>query len=78
MVLASLFADSARADSWAAPQVTEVFSASRDHFVRITPGKSLGDTIGFADSAGGHRGKQRCRNSNATDAWHSGNAMIDR
>ncbi len=41
------------ADSWAAPQVTEVFSASRDNFVRITPGKSIGDTIGFAGSAKG-------------------------
>jgi len=43
----------AHADSWAAPQVTEVFSASRDHFVRIIPGKSLGDTFGFAGSAKG-------------------------
>ncbi len=34
------FAVPARADSWAAPTVTEVFSASRDHFVRITPGKT--------------------------------------
>ena len=51
--LASVFASPAHADSWAAPQVTEVFSASRDHFVRVTPGKSLGDTFGFAGSAKG-------------------------
>ena len=50
LLLTSLFAAPARADSWAAPTVTEVFSASRDHFVRITPGKSLGDTVGFAGS----------------------------
>ena len=53
LLLACAFGAPARADSWAAPTVTEVFSASRDHFVRITPGKSLGDTIGFAGSAKG-------------------------
>jgi hypothetical protein len=53
LLLTSLFAASARADSWAAPTVTEVFSASRDHFVRMTPGTSVGDTIGFAGSANG-------------------------
>jgi hypothetical protein len=41
------------ADSWAAPQVKEVFSASRDHFVRVTPGKSVGETFGFAGAAKG-------------------------
>ena len=53
LLLALILAAPARADSWAAPQVTEVFSASRDHFVRVTPGKSLGDTFGFAGSAKG-------------------------
>ena len=43
----------AAADSWASPQVREVFSASRDHFVRVTPGKSLGDTVGFAGAVKG-------------------------
>jgi hypothetical protein len=52
-LFASALAAPARADSWAAPQVTEVFSASRDHFVRVTPGTSLGDTIGFAGSPKG-------------------------
>jgi hypothetical protein len=37
-----------RADDWAAPQTKEVFSASREYFVRVTPGESLGDTFGFA------------------------------
>lgn len=47
------FAAPACADSWAAPQVREVFSASRDHFVRVIPGNSVGDTIGFAGAAEG-------------------------
>jgi hypothetical protein len=42
-----------RADDWAGPQVREVFSASRDHFVRVIPGKSIGDTVGFAGAAKG-------------------------
>jgi hypothetical protein len=37
-----------RADDWAAPQTKEVFSASREYFVRVIPGESLGDTFGFA------------------------------
>lgn len=53
LVVLSALASPAHADSWAAPQVTEVFSASRDHFVRITPGQSLGDTMGFAGSPKG-------------------------
>ena len=47
------FAIPAHADSWAGPQVREMFSASRDHFVRVIPGTSLGDTIGFAGSPKG-------------------------
>jgi hypothetical protein len=43
----------ARADSWAGPQVREVFSASRDHFVRVIPGNSIGDPVGFAGAAKG-------------------------
>jgi hypothetical protein len=37
-----------RGDDWAGPQTKEAFSASREYFVRITPGESLGDTVGFA------------------------------
>jgi hypothetical protein len=51
--LACAFASPAHADSWAAPQVREVFSASRDHFVRVIPGTSIGDTVGFAGAAKG-------------------------
>ena len=49
LVLVAVFAAAlaARADDWAGPQVHEVFSPSRDHFVRVTPGESWGDTIGF-------------------------------
>lgn len=48
LFLTCAFAGPALADSWASPQVREVFSASRDHFVRVTPGTSVGDTVGFA------------------------------
>ncbi len=44
---------SARADDWQSPIVHEVFSASRDHFVRVVPGESLGDTFGFAGAKKG-------------------------
>lgn len=47
------FAAPVSADSWANPQVREVFSASRDHFVRVIPGNSIGDTVGFAGAAKG-------------------------
>ncbi len=41
------------ADDWPAAVVTETFSKSRDWFVRIVPGRSLGDTVGFAGSPKG-------------------------
>ena len=41
-------ATSARADSWPGPVTKEVFSASREYFVRVTPGESIGDTYGFS------------------------------
>jgi len=43
----------ARADNWPAAQVKEVFSKSREWFVRVVPGESLGDTFGFAGSTKG-------------------------
>ena len=43
----------AHADSWVRPQVREVFSADRDHFVRVIPGDNLGETVGFAGAAKG-------------------------
>jgi hypothetical protein len=41
------------ADSWPAAQIKEVFSASRDWFVRVTPGASIGETVGFAGAPKG-------------------------
>src|ERR1700730_18200271 len=40
-------------DEWPAPQVREVFSPNRNHFVRITPGASWGDSFGFGSSPRG-------------------------
>jgi hypothetical protein len=42
-----------RADSWPSPQIKEVFSASRDWFVRVNPGSSIGETVGFAGAPKG-------------------------
>jgi hypothetical protein len=42
-----LAAAGAGADDWPAPRVKEVFSESREYFVRVLPGESVGDTFGF-------------------------------
>jgi len=47
LLLLTLIASAARADDWPGPVTKEVFSASREHFVRVIPGESLGDTYGF-------------------------------
>jgi hypothetical protein len=36
-----------KGDEWPAPQLREVFSHSRNYFVRVNPGTSWGDTDGF-------------------------------
>jgi hypothetical protein len=36
-----------QADDWPAPQMREVFSQNRRYFVRVTPGESLGESVGF-------------------------------
>ncbi len=41
------------ADSWPGPLTKEVFSESREYFVRIIPGESVGDTFGFAGAKKG-------------------------
>ena len=41
------------ADDWPSPQTREVFSKGRDHFVRIVPGESWGDSNGFAGAPKG-------------------------
>ncbi len=43
----------ASADDWPSPQTREVFSVSRDHFVRITPGNNWGDLQGFKGASKG-------------------------
>ena len=43
----------AGADEWTAPVVREVFSESREWFVRVVPGKSIGDTFGSAGAPKG-------------------------
>jgi hypothetical protein len=53
LVLACACAAPAAADSWARPVVREVFSASRDHFVRVTPGDNMAAVVGFGGSAKG-------------------------
>jgi hypothetical protein len=49
----SLTLGTAFADDWPSPQTREVFSTSRDHFVRVTPGNSWGDVQGFKGAANG-------------------------
>ncbi len=53
IVLCALSSRVARADEWASAQIREVFSKSREYFVRVIPGKSIGDTVGFAGAAKG-------------------------
>ena len=43
----------AKADDWPAPVIREAFSHSRAYFVRVLPGKSFGDTVGFSGAAKG-------------------------
>src|SRR5579872_5074383 len=43
----------AQADDWPAPVIREVFSPSRAYFVRVIPGKSFGDTVGFKSAGKG-------------------------
>jgi len=48
LFLMVLAASTAEADSWAGAVTKEVFSASREYFVRVVPGESPGDTYGFS------------------------------
>jgi hypothetical protein len=41
------------ADDWPAPAVQNVFSDNGRYFVRVVPGRSTGDTVGFAGSQQG-------------------------
>lgn len=55
MLLVSLPPERVRADSWPSAQVKEVFSKSREWFVRVTPGTSVGELVGFAGAPKGKR-----------------------
>jgi hypothetical protein len=41
------------ADDWPGPRIKEAFSESREYFVRVIPGESVGDTFGFAGAKKG-------------------------
>lgn len=43
----------AAADDWPGPRVMNVFSDDGGHFVRITPGTSVGESVGFAGAPKG-------------------------
>ncbi|HSC30054.1 MAG TPA: hypothetical protein VLD67_22425 [Vicinamibacterales bacterium] len=60
----------AKADSWPAPVITEVFSASREWFVRVVPGRSLGDTVGFAGSPKGPYAKAEWYRRDRNRSYH--------
>jgi hypothetical protein len=53
LVLVVVGATSVVADDWPAAVVTEVFSQDRGWFVRVVPGASLGDAVGFAGARKG-------------------------
>jgi hypothetical protein len=53
LLLLVAFAVSLAADDWPAARVREVFSDSREWFVRVTPGTSVGELVGFAGAARG-------------------------
>ena len=53
LVLLVLAGGAAWGDDWPAPQIHEAWSPSRDYFVRMIPGKGVGDTVGFRGAATG-------------------------
>jgi hypothetical protein len=53
LILALSVLPLAQGDEWPAPVIREVFSQSRAYFVRVVPGKSFGDTVGFKGAAKG-------------------------
>jgi hypothetical protein len=53
LVLALTVFPVAQGDEWPTAVVQEVFSQSRGYFVRVLPGRSFGDTVGFSGAAKG-------------------------
>jgi hypothetical protein len=68
-----------QADDWAGPIVREVFSESREWFVRVVPGKSVGDSFGFAGAAKGPyaRAEFYRRRPDRSYALVSGRALVN-
>ena len=52
-VVLLLLAQGLAADDWPGPRVMNVFSEDGARFVRVTPGESLGDSVGFAGAKQG-------------------------
>jgi hypothetical protein len=52
-VVLLLSAQGSIADDWPGPRAMTVFSADGARFVRVTPGQSLGDSVGFAGAKRG-------------------------
>lgn len=48
-----LLAQAVAADSWPGPRVMTVFSEDGSRFVRVEPGESIGDSVGFAGAGRG-------------------------
>jgi hypothetical protein len=53
VIVILLFGGGLAADSWPGPHVMTSFSADGHRFVRISPGQSVGDVVGFAGEAKG-------------------------
>lgn len=53
VALALLTATPAVADDWPGPRTVSVFSEDGRHFVRLVPGTSVGDSVGFAGAPKG-------------------------
>lgn len=62
----------ATADDWPGPQTREVFSKNREHFVRVIPGESWGDAIGFAGAPKGPYAKAMFYHLRADGSYGAG------
>ena len=62
-----------RGDDWPAPRIREVFASSREYFVRVIPGKGLGETVGFRGAPTGPPATaelyRRARDRSYRPAW---------
>ncbi len=65
----------ALADDWPGPQIKEVFSEGRDDFVRVAPGQSWGDSVGFEGAPKGPFAKAEFYHRR-TDGSYSPGALV--